>query len=60
MEVKVKKSFEQKLSYDPKLDGLERIVISPIKEKKFDDMIDRIGENGLTSLLAGKSDSSSM
>ena len=50
MEVKVKKSFEQKVTYDPNLDGLEKSIKSPIKEQKFDEMVKRLGAEKLRSL----------
>ena len=34
MEVKTKKSFDQKVSYDPALDNIQETVKIPIKEQK--------------------------
>ena len=51
MEVKIKKIFEQKVSYDPALDHIQKKVKSPIKEQKFNDMLTRIGEQKLKTLL---------
>lgn len=53
MEVKTKKIFKQKVTYDPKLDDVQKKVKTPVKEQKFNEMLDRIGEKKLKTLLKG-------
>lgn len=51
MEVKIKKSFTQKVTLDPKLEGLSVNIKAPIKEKKFDEMVSRLGIEKLKKLI---------
>ncbi|HMR87908.1 MAG TPA: hypothetical protein PKD51_07125 [Saprospiraceae bacterium] len=51
MEVKTKKIFDQKVSYDPALEKIQETVKTPIKEQKFNDMLNRIGEKKLKTLV---------
>ncbi len=51
MEAKVKKSFSQKVTYDPKLENMESKVKSPIKEQKFNKMLNKFGEKKLSNLV---------
>jgi hypothetical protein len=50
MEVKIKKTFTQKVTMDSKLEGLSKNIKSPIKEKKFDEMVSRLGMQKLKTL----------
>jgi hypothetical protein len=55
MEHKTIKSFKQKVTYDPKLNGLEKKIKSPVKEQKFNEMVNRSGEKKLKKeLLTGR------
>ena len=51
MEVKTKKIFIQKVTYDPKLDDVQKKVKTPVKEQKFNEMLIRIGEKKLKTLV---------
>jgi|JI81BgreenRNA_FD_contig_31_1878023_length_578_multi_1_in_0_out_0_2 hypothetical protein len=51
MKVKIKKVFDQKVSYDPKLDNIQTEIKAPIKEQKFKEMVTRIGEKNLRTLI---------
>lgn len=52
MEVKVKKTFVQKVTYDAKLDNIEKIVKSSVKEEKFNEMVDRLGEDKIKAIIS--------
>jgi len=54
MEVKIKKLFHQKIFYDPKLDDIQNKVKSPIKEQKFNEMLNRLDDKMLEALLKDK------
>ncbi len=43
--------FDQKVSYDPKLDNIQTEIKSLVKEQKFKEMVSRIGEKKLSALL---------
>ena len=45
MEVNVKKTFVRKVTYDAKLDNIEKVVKSHVKEEKFNEMVDKLGED---------------
>ncbi|MBK8390875.1 MAG: hypothetical protein IPL23_17015 [Saprospiraceae bacterium] len=51
MEIKTKKIFTQKVSYDPKLDNIQETIKTPVKDQKFNEMVNRIGEKKLKTLL---------
>lgn len=51
MEVKTKNKFEQKVTYDPKLDNVQKQVKSSVKEHNFDKMINRLGEDKVKLLF---------
>ncbi len=50
MEIKVKKSFIQKSTLDSTLENFESKVKSAIKEKKFTEMVDRLGKDKLKEI----------
>ena len=50
MEVKLKKTFAQKVTIDSKLEGLTKSIKSPVKDKKFDEMVSRMGLQKLKTL----------
>jgi hypothetical protein len=52
MKVKVKKSFSQKVTYDPKLDNMENKVKSPVKEQKFNEMLKKFGEKKISTFVS--------
>lgn len=51
MEIKTKKTFNQEVTYDSKLNDIEKKIKAPIKEQKFNEMVNRIGEKKLKTLL---------
>ncbi len=52
MEVKVKKTFVQKITCDAKLDNIEKIVKSSVKEEKFNEMVERLGEDNIKAIIS--------
>lgn len=53
MKVKPKKVFDQKVTYDPKLDDVQKRVKTTVKDHKFNEMVNKIGEQKLKTLLKG-------
>lgn len=51
MEVKVKKTYIQKSTHDFTLENIESKVKSVIKEKKFNEMLERLGEDKIKRII---------
>ncbi len=52
MEVNVKKTFVRKVTYDAKLDNIEKVVKSHVKEEKFNEMVDKLGEDKIKAIIS--------
>jgi hypothetical protein len=52
MEVKVKKTFIQKITFDSALENIESKVRSVNKEKKFNEMVERLGEEKIKKITS--------